>query len=353
MNYIGSKKSLLSFLNESINAVVGKTAESFCDIFAGTGAVGTYFKRKGYRIIANDIQYYAYVLNRHYVGNHKPLPFNGLADELSLSKISTEERAAAVCVFLEQLDGVSGFIYKNYALGGSVRTDFERQYFSDENAKKCDAIRIKIDEWKNGGKITEDEYFFLLATLLEAIDKTANTASVYGAFLKKLKNSAKAALTMQPVELILNDKEHSIYNQDANRLIRKIKADILYMDPPYNERQYCANYHLLETIAKYDNPVISGKTGLRNYKEQKSQYCSKSSVKSAFQDIVENSNVKYIFLSYNNEGLLSLNDIREIFSQKGEYGCFKQEYNRFKADANRQYQADKTTEYLHYCICNR
>lgn len=99
MNYIGSKKSLLSFLNESINAVVGKTAESFCDIFAGTGAVGTYFKRKGYRIIANDIQYYAYVLNRHYVGNHKPLPFNGLADELSLSKISTEERAAAVCVF--------------------------------------------------------------------------------------------------------------------------------------------------------------------------------------------------------------------------------------------------------------
>ncbi len=351
MNYIGSKKSLLSFLDESINAVVGKTAESFCDIFAGTGAVGTYFKRKGYQIIANDIQYYAYVLNRHYVGNHKLLPFNGLADELSLSNMAVENRSAAVCVFLERLKGTSGFIYKNYALGGSVGTEFERMYFSDENAERCDAIRTKIEEWKNSGKITEDEYFFLLATLLESIDKTANTASVYGAFLKKLKNSAKTALTMQPVELILNDKEHFIYNQDANQLIRKIKSDILYMDPPYNERQYCANYHLLETIAKYDNPVIFGKTGLRNYKEQKSRYCSKSSVKEAFKDIVENARVKYIFLSYNNEGLLGLDDIKEVFSQKGEYGCFEREYNRFKADANRQYQASKTTEYLHYCIC--
>lgn len=353
MNYIGSKKSLLLFLYESMNAVVGKTAESFCDIFAGTGAVGTYFKRKGYQIIANDIQYYAYVLNRHYIGNHKPLRFDGLVNELSLSNVSVEKRAEMVCAYLERLDGVAGFIYKNYALGGSVGTPFERLYFSDENAKKCDAIRIKIDEWKYDRKITADEYFFLLTTLLEAIDKTANTASVYGAFLKKLKNSAKSALLMQPAELILNDKEHFIFNQDANQLIRQIKTDILYMDPPYNERQYCANYHLLETIAKYDNPVISGKTGLRNYKEQKSQYCSKSSVRSAFQDIVENANAKYIFLSYNNEGLLSLDDIQEIFSQKGEYGCFKQEYSRFKADANRQYQADKTTEYLHYCICNR
>lgn len=351
MNYIGSKKSLLSFLDESVNAVVGKAAESFCDIFAGTGAVGTYFKRRGYQIIANDIQYYAYVLNRHYIGNHKLLPFDGLVDKLSLSNIAVENRSAAVCAFLERLEGTSGFIYKNYALGGSVGTEFERMYFSDENAERCDAIRTKIEEWKNSGKITEDEYFFLLATLLESIDKTANTASVYGAFLKKLKNSAKTALTMQPVELILNDKEHFIYNQDANQLIRKIKSDILYMDPPYNERQYCANYHLLETIAKYDNPVIFGKTGLRNYKEQKSRYCSKSSVKEAFKDIVENARVKYIFLSYNNEGLLGLDDIKEVFSQKGEYGCFKREYNRFKADANRQYQASKTTEYLHYCIC--
>lgn len=351
MNYIGSKKSLLSFLDESINAVVGKTAESFCDIFAGTGAVGTYFKRKGYQIIANDIQYYAYVLNRHYIGNHKLLPFNGLVNELSLSNMAIENRSAAVCIFLERLDGISGFIYKNYALGGSIGTEFERMYFSDENAERCDAIRTKIEEWKNAGKITEDEYFFLLATLLEAIDKTANTASVYGAFLKKLKNSAKTALTMQPVELILNDKEHFIYNKDANQLIRKIKSDILYMDPPYNERQYCANYHLLETIAKYDNPVISGKTGLRSYKEQKSKYCSKSSVKEAFKDIVEKACVKYIFLSYNNEGLLDLDDIEEVFSQKGEYGCFKREYSRFKADAKRQYQASKTTEYLHYCIC--
>ena len=137
---------------------------------------------------------------------------------------------------------------------------------------------------------------------------------------------------------------------DANQLIKEISADILYLDPPYNARQYCANYHMLETIAKYDSPKISGKTGLREYKNQKSLYCSKSSVKNAFADLIQQANVKYIFLSYNNEGLLSVDAIREIMSQKGEYGYFTQEYNRFKADSQRDYKTDKTTEYLHYCI---
>ena len=189
-----------------------------------------------------------------------------------------------------------------------------------------------------------------MATLLEAIDKCANTASVYGAFLKKLKSSAQKSLSLTPARLILNKQDHQIYNSDANQLIGKISADILYLDPPYNARQYCANYHMLETIAKYDNPKIFGKTGLREYKNQKSLYCSKSGVKKAFADLIQKANVKYIFLSYNNEGLLSIDDIKEIMSKKGEYGYFTQEYNRFKADSQRDYKADKTTEYLHYCI---
>ena len=352
MNYIGSKLSLLSFLDESINKVIDKSAcHTFCDLFAGTGIVGSYFKQKGFSIISNDLQYYSYVLNKHYIENHRYFDFLGLFDEIdALQDTPVNKRHYIVCDYLSALDGKAGFIYKNYSAEGSKDSEFERMYFSNENAKKCDAIRLKIEDWHNKNKINDKEYYFLIASLLEVIDKHANTASVYGAFLKKLKASAQKTFELIPAKLIINEQDHLVYNSDANQLIKTIHPDILYLDPPYNERQYASNYHLLETIAKYDNPEIKGKTGLRNYSNQKSEYCSKSSVKKAFSDLIQNANCKYIFLSYNNEGLLSLDDIQEIMSKKGRYGFFTQKYNRFKADSNRDYSANNTTEYLHWCV---
>lgn len=354
MNYIGSKLSLLSFLGESIDKVVDSKCDTFCDLFAGTGAVASFFKRRGYRVIANDIQYYSYVLNRHYVGNHKELSFSGLIKEIrGLDNVELGERKNVVCNHLSNIKGVKGFIYKNYCVGGTKNKKEVRQYFSDKNGMRCDAIRQKIEDWKKRSLVSDDEYYFLLASLIESIDKNANTASVYGAYLKKLKRSAQNDLVLRPAELILNDQEHEILNEDINEAVSKVRGDILYLDPPYNHRQYATNYHLLETIAKYDNPKIRGKTGLREYKKQKSLYCSKAEVKKAFKDLVLKANAKYIFLSYNNEGLMDLDDIKEIMSLRGEYGYFTKEYSRFKADKsiNRKYSANKTTEYLHYVVC--
>lgn len=355
MNYIGSKLSLLGFLEESINKVVDKNCDTFCDLFAGTGIVGSYFKRKGYKIIANDIQYYSYVLNRHYIGNHKELFFSKLTKEIpDLKNIEMKNRKNFVCDYLSSLRGVKGFIYKNYCLSGTKHKKEQRQYFSDKNAMRCDAIRQKIENWKKEKLVFDDEYYFLIASLIESIDKYANTASVYGAFLKKLKNTAQNNLILKPAELIINDQNHVVFNEDINKVSEKIKGDILYLDPPYNHRQYATNYHLLETIAKYDNPKIHGKTGLRDYQNQKSLYCSRSQVKKTFKDLILKAKIKYIFLSYNNEGLMTLDDIKEIMSLRGEYGNFTKEYNRFKADKseNRNYKANKTVEYLHYVICN-
>jgi len=355
MNYIGSKLSLLEFLEDSINKVVDKNCNIFCDLFAGTGIVGSYFKKKGFSVIANDIQYYSYVLNRHYIGNHKKLTFSKLIKEIpEMRNKKIDERKDFVCDYLTNLNGIKGFIYNNYCLGGTKNKTIQRQYFSDENGMKCDAIRQKIEIWKNKKLINDDEYYFLITSLIESIDKYANTASVYGAFLKQLKKSASGDLALKPAELIINDQNHKVFSEDINQLIRKIKGDILYLDPPYNHRQYATNYHLLETIAKYDNPKIHGKTGLRDYDEQKSLYCSRSKVKEVFKDLILNANVKYIFLSYNNEGLMSLDDIREIMSLRGKYGFFTKNYNRFKADKdnNRKYKANQTTEYLHYVVCN-
>lgn len=353
MNYIGSKYSLLSFLDESILKIADSECKSFCDLFAGTGIVGRHFKAKGYDVIANDLQHYSYTLNRHYIGNHKVLAFENLPNILpGLDIVPLCDRKIFVCNWLSEIPGIEGFIYKNYCLGGTIGTDFERLYFTDENGKKCDAVRTKIEDWESKNLITENEYYFLLTSLIESIDKLANTASVYGAYLKKIKKSAAKKLVLTPATYTISQGKYEVYNEDANKLIKEIKPDILYLDPPYNHRQYAPNYHLLETISKYDNPAIKGKTGLRDYTHQKSDYSSKGKVKESFRELILNANCKYIFMSYNNEGLLSPDDIKEIMSLRGMYGIFTKEYQRFKADKteSRNHKSDSTLEYLHYVI---
>jgi len=165
--------------------------------------------------------------------------------------------------------------------------------------------------------------------------------------MKKLKKSAQKDLILKPAIFELNDNFHKVYNEDSNELIKKIEGDILYLDPPYNARQYGANYHLLNTVAKYDSFIPKGKTGLRNYK--RSKYCSKSTVTYEFDDLIKNAKFKYIFLSYNNEGLMTESEVRKIMSKYGFYDIIKKEYQRFKADKteNRDHKADSTVEYLH------
>jgi len=130
-------------------------------------------------------------------------------------------------------------------------------------------------------------------------------------------------------------------------LIKRISGDILYLDPPYNQRQYGANYHLLNTIAKYDNFIPKGKTGLREY--NRSNYCKRKEVTLNFEELIKNANFKYIFLSYNNEGLMGKEEIANVMKKYGKYDLITKEYQRFKADKtkNRNHKANKTFEYLH------
>ncbi|MDP2103331.1 MAG: DNA adenine methylase, partial [Candidatus Gracilibacteria bacterium] len=308
-----------------------------------------------HKVIANDMQYYSYVLNKNYIGNHKNLHFAGLFGTIpELVSQEIGDRKKYICKYLEELPAKKGFIYKNYTLGGTKGAEFERQYFSDENAMRCDAIRSKIENWKKKKLITENEYHFLLASLLESIDKVANTASVYGAFLKKLKKSAEKTLILKPADFFLNDHSHDVYNKDIVDLVASTSHEVVYLDPPYNHRQYSGNYHILETIAKYDSPRLKGKTGMRDCSTQKSLYCSRDKVKDAYRDLITKIDAKYIFLSYNDEGLMNLEDIKEIMSSRGEYGVLTQKYRRFKADKteNRNHKKNETIEYLHYVKVN-
>ena len=327
MNYIGSKLKLSSFLKDAIIKTVGSDLSNlvFCDLFAGTGSVGRTFKPLVKQVIANDVEFYSYVLNRNYIGNHKSLMF--------------EEHLS----FLNNLKESEGFVFHNYSENGKEG----RLYFSAENGKKIDAIRQQIEIWKSTDEITEDDYFFLLASLIESADKVANTASVYGAYLKQLKKSAQNELILKPALFTLNSNKHQVFNADSNALIKEIKGDILYLDPPYNERQYGSNYHLLNTIAKYDSFEPQGKTGLRTY--YRSSYCKKNEVKNSFEELIKNANFKYIFLSYNNEGLMTEDDVKNVMSAYGNYSLKTIDYQRFKADKteNRNHKATSTVEYLH------
>lgn len=331
MNYIGSKHSLLNFLHDTISEVTGfKEGDefTFADLFAGTGAVGTSYRKKGCNVISNDIQYYSYVLNRHYIENSVS-PDNELLE------------------YMNTLKGIKGFIYNNYCSGSGSG----RNYFTDSNGMRCDAMRSELERLYREKKIDSSVYFHFLASIINSIDKYANTASVYGAFLKHTKKSAERNFRLELLPVI-NGKKGKAYNENISTFIKKISGDVLYLDPPYNARQYSANYHVLETIAKYDNPVLHGKTGLRDYTNQKSEFCSSKTAENVFRNLIADADFKYIFLSYNNEGIMPLEAIKKIMSEFGEYQCYTKQYRRFKADKNenRNIKSDSTVEYLHCLI---
>src|SRR5262249_9689158 len=220
MNYIGSKYTLLPFIEQFFRQLSDGSEKTACDIFAGTGAVGRLLKNLGLRVLANYFKYSAYALNKAYIEINEQPPFAQLRrkykNEFAMLDEPRPGSIKSVLAFVNSIAGATGFIAKNYGPAGA------RLYYSEENAEKADAIRQAIEDWLEREVITEQEYFYLLCSLLEAIDQVANTASVYGAFLKKFKRSALKPLTLKPLTLYNHVAGCRAFMRDANELIEEI-----------------------------------------------------------------------------------------------------------------------------------
>jgi adenine-specific DNA-methyltransferase len=260
----------------------------------------------------------------------------------------------SVIAEFKNLIPIKGYVYENFAPDGK----YARQYFSNSNAMKIDAIRDQIERWKEKNLISDEEYNYLVYCLIDAADFVANISGTYGAYLKIWRSMALKEIQIVPPKIFNNNQTNLIYQEDANILIRKLKGTIVYLDPPYNQRQYASNFHLLESLAVWDKQVLYGKTGQRDYSQKKSAYSQKTNALEAFTDLIHSINSDYVILSYNNEGIISLNDILRILKKVGDVKEYKMDYRRFRTERDhekRQYKKvdDKVVEHLFIVHCYR
>jgi len=316
MRFIGGKSLMLDNIRQVMTENVAEPIDTIGDLFCGSGIVAQFFKKQGFKVISNDLMYMSYVLARGMTELNDAPEFrylNGIDVFDYLNRLSTPS------------DEENAFISRNYCPNDSC----QRMYFQIENAKKIDAVRQQIENWYQLKQLEENEYYYLLASLIAAVPYVANIAGVYAAYLKNWDKRTYNTLQIQPLEIIHSHVTCEAYHTDAVELCKNRQFDFVYIDPPYNQREYLPNYHILETIAKYDFPNIKGITGMRNY--QKSSFCSKKSVKGAFIQLFGALKTKYALVSYNNEGLLPTEELVSIFEQFGKVKLYEYPYRRYKS----------------------
>lgn len=316
MRYIGGKTNMLDNIYQILNKKT-KHIKSVLDLFAGSCAVSQFLKNKGFMVTTNDNLYFSYVLSRGTLCLNSEPKFIALGmDPLQYLNSLTLDQTR---INLEQC-----FIYNNYTLNQHCR----RMYFQPDNALKIDLIRITIETWKNSGVINDDEYFYLLASLISAVPFVANITGIYAAYLKTWERRSFFKLELKKPEIFPHSVCHAL-NLDAFDAVAEY-YDLAYLDPPYNNRQYGANYHLLETIARYDYPELHGKTGLRNY--DSSLFCNKKIAPLCFDLLFSKLKCRYLMLSYNNEGLIDTEHMCEMIKKHGNprtFELFEYPYRRY------------------------
>lgn len=327
--YLGNKYKLLDFINE----VVDKNCTAIntvADIFAGTGVVAENFYEKGKNVIVNDLLYSNYLAYYTWFDDQK----------IDVEKIEN---------YIDKFNKIEPK-ENNY-----VSINFGNTYFTEDNAKKIGFIRENIENLYLEKEINFREKSVLITSLLYATDKVANTCGHYDAYRKKLDTTQDLFLLMPNIYNINNENKNEIYNIDANELVKNIQADLVYIDTPYNSRQYGDVYHLLENIAEWKKPEVVGTAKkMKDRKKTKSKYCTQKAPET-FRDLISNIQAKYILVSYNNmaqkgvgrsNAKISNEEIIDILNSKGNLKIFSKDYKVFTTGKSK---IENHKEILYFC----
>ena len=315
MRYLGNKESILTEISDLLESQgLLKDGFTFFDAFCGSGSVADYFK-----------SYYDIIINDNLTWSVKYAKGRVCAPTCTFDKLGFDP--------FEYLNAnentVRGFMYRNYA-----PTESSRMYFTPENAGRIDYFRNQIENWKNENLLSEEEYCYLIACLIESVSDVSNTAGVYGAFLKKWDSRATKRIVFSKVDFRpARYKSIRTYNAKIEDIIEEVECDILYLDPPYTQNQYGTQYHLLETLVLDDNPSISKVTGSRSTAPMRSDWSKEYKANILFDRILAKTKAKYIVLSYNNDGFMSKEYIEAAMKRYGKpetFVCKKIAYKKYQ-----------------------
>ena len=322
LNYIGSKFQLLHWLTETLTTALKTTTLRglrIADLFAGTGIVSHHFRLQGAAVTTNDAEPYSALIARAFTtGTHT----TRCRDTLQKLNRDLEEN---------KHKDTAGFITQNY----SPHEGQERMFFTVDNARRIDYVRQRLHETK--ADYTEEEYAFLLAALILAADAVSNVPAVYGCYLHAFKAKALKPLVLYPTHTVEQAAEAGSAAHQSDVLnpafLSSIHADIVYLDPPYNERQYSKNYFPLNMIAMEPDavrPELKGKTGIPSTCFL-SPFCRKASVEAAFETLFRSLDARWLILSYNSESLVTKDAMVALMSKYGTVTVKEQSYKRFKS----------------------
>lgn len=343
--YIGSKEKLANTLIDIMLREV-PTATSVIDLMAGTGNMSLAFRKRGLTVHASDVMTYSFHhLNVNLFLNSAPY-FNGLVGSVSGLVFDDEKNYDKVLDFLNTLSPSKGFFFSEYSPSGTPKNATKpRMYYTEHNAGKIDSIRAKISEWYSQSLITDIEHSLLLHNLILDSNDIANIAGTYGHYLSHFVQRSLSELILKPVifDSSTNIQNHTVHRGYAEDLASSMTADICYIDPPYIKRQYAANYHILETLAREDFPDAIGESGLRPWRDQYSNFCSKIKIFDSLAKILDSLNCYDIFMSYSEDGLLTISQLIELLSKFGAVTVHTINYKRFKSN-----QSEKSPTIIEY-----
>jgi len=358
VRYIGNKTKLVPFLLETLGEL-GLSPGVACDPFAGTASVGRALKAAGWRVHCGDLLAVSYAYQIARVELDRTPSFPGALVDGSGARRSLSY--SAVLRVLGSLSPKAGFITEHYTPGGVDGRKHGRMYYTPENGAAIDAVRERIEEWRAAGMIDGAREQLLLATLIQATDRVANTTGVYASFVKSWQPNAIRPLRLTPLRPTVPPSAAargcSAYLGSAEELLRRIgSVDLLYIDPPYNERQYPGYYHLPELLAQGWSPPphLRGKTGLIPDDELRSDWCRRGRCEAALRSLLDVADARHVLLSYNDEGLLPRESIEGAFREAGDpdsFGVFTRGYKRYRSDADgpgRRYRGDAVRERVYY-----